>query len=313
LERTIHIPQPTDRPELSPIIVSRAIEKNPSPEKTHRPFQFGTIHIAPSATNAFLPGDKMYACFKLYGLTEELEQIGFFEFIIFKEDQQVRSSRANIKDYDGTETFLAVISLADLSPGHYRLEILLRDESQKEIGKNTESFVITPMASLPRYWSVAEVLPRANDPFYSFILGTQMHNQGELGKAVLLLEMAYSQRPASFEFAVALADTYYVLGEHRKVQELMSRFLEKAKEEPLVFQLLGTSCFEAGDYGRAIYYLKKYLTQFGSNIAILNALAECYAKTGQLEEALAAWEKSLELDATQDEIRAKITSLKENK
>lgn len=313
LERKISIPQSADKPELSPIIVSRALEKNAFPEKTPRPFQFGTVRTSPSATNTFAPGDSVYACFKLYGLTEELQQTGFFEFLIFKEDQQVHSSRKALSDYTDTETFIEAIPLADFGPGHYRLEIFLRDKSQKATGKSVETFVITPVASLPSYWSVAEALPQADDPYYAFTLGTQMLKQGGLEKAILLLEMAYSRRPTSFKYALALADTYFALGDYLKVQELMSLFLEKAKDEPAVFQLLGKSCFEAGNYGRAIYYLKKYLTQFGSNITILNTLGDCFAKTGQNEDALSAWEKSLELEANQDEIRTKISSLKEKK
>jgi tetratricopeptide (TPR) repeat protein len=189
----------------------------------------------------------------------------------------------------------------------------LKDESQTLIGKSSENFAVVPVAFLPSYWSISEVMPPSNDPYYAFTLGSQLYNQGDTEKAVLLLEMAYAQRPASFEFAVTLADAYYALGNHSKVQELMSRFLEKAKEEPAVFHLLGKSCYEAGNYGRAIYYLKKYLTQFGSHIPVLNTLGDCYAKTGNIEEALAAWEKSLELEPNQAEIQKNIKSLREKK
>ncbi|MFC2164463.1 GWxTD domain-containing protein [Acidobacteriota bacterium] len=313
VERDIRIPQSADLPELSPIILSRTIENIVASEKTHRPFRLGRIGTSPSAKNAYAPGDDLYACFKLYGALEELEQNGFLEFIILKEEQQVHVSRKNLKDNDNSEPFLQVFSLADFSPGYYLLKVLLRDENQKEIGQSSERFVIIPMASPPEYWCVSEVYPQSDDPYYAFTLGRQMYSQGEMEKAVLLLEMAYSQRPASFEFSVALADTYYALGEYLKVQELMSRFLEKAKDEPAVFRLLGRSCYEVQDYGKAIYYFKKYLSQFGTHIGLLNVLGDCYAETGNLDEALAAWERSLELDTNQDEIRAKIVSLKEKK
>ena len=78
-----------------------------------------------------------------------------------------------------------------------------------------------------------------------------------------------------------------------------------------VFHILGKSFLKAGNYNRAIYYFKKYLTQFGSHISILNALGDCFAQTGQIEEALVALEKSLELEPSQNEIREKIISLKE--
>jgi GWxTD domain-containing protein len=313
LEQKIRIPQSSDLPHLSPIILSREIKNVDSPEKTKRPFQIGSIHSSPSAAKAFSPGENMYVCFKLYGLSEELRHKGFIDFAIFREEQQVHFSRRSVKDNEDTESNVDVISLADFSPGHYRLEVLLRNESQTEIEKRSESFVVIPVASLPNYWSVFEVMPQSNDPYYAYTLGSQMYNHGETEKAVLLLEMAYSQRPISLEFAIALAEAKYALGDYLEAQELMSRFLEKAKEEPAVFHILGKSFLKAGNYSRAIYYFKKYLTQFGSHIAILNALGHCYAQTEQIEEALVALEKSLELEPNQNEIREKINSLKEKK
>jgi len=311
LEREIRVPKSADSPGLSPIILSRTLEKNVSPEKTHRPFQFGTIYVSPSAINAFSPGDDMYVCFKLYGLTDGLNQGGFLDYVITREDQQVYFSRKPLGDCESTEACVEVLNLADFSPGHYQLKVLLRDEDQNDMGQGVENFDVIPMASLPSYWSVSEVRPPSNDPYYPFTLGRQMFCMGEADRALLLLEMASTQRPASLEYAIALAEAYYALGDHREVQELLTRFLEKAKEEPAVFQLLGKSSFEARDYSRAVYYFKKYLTQFGSHISVLNALGECYAQTGHPDEALAAWAKSLELDSAQDGIRAKIAALKE--
>lgn len=310
VEQDIEIPVSSGLIDLSPIVFSNGIEMNTSPEYAHKPFQFGRIHASPSANNTYSPGDNLSVCFKLYGLTESLKQEGFFEYHIFKEDVQVSTFRKAIKDYENTETFVEAVPLADYNPGYYLLKVSLWDGNQKEMRTITENFVISPAASLPRYWSVSEVYPGPDDPYYAYTLGCQMRNRGDLEKAVLLLEMANSKRPASLEFAVALADAYYAFGEYSKVQNLMSLFLEKAKEEPGVFQLLGNSFFKAKDYAKAIYYFKKYLTQFGTHIEILNTLGECYVQTGNVEEAIAAWERSLELSPDQTELREKTTSLR---
>jgi tetratricopeptide (TPR) repeat protein len=48
------------------------------------------------------------------------------------------------------------------------------------------------------------------------------------------------------------------------------------------------------------------------NIPILNALGEGHFRLGNTEEALAAWNKSLEMNPDQQELKAKVKSLTNN-
>ncbi|TET70087.1 MAG: tetratricopeptide repeat protein [Candidatus Aminicenantes bacterium] len=47
-----------------------------------------------------------------------------------------------------------------------------------------------------------------------------------------------------------------------------------------------------------------------SPIYLLNSLGECYYRLGSEDEALAAWEKSLEINPNQPEIKKKIKAIK---
>jgi pentatricopeptide repeat protein len=62
-------------------------------------------------------------------------------------------------------------------------------------------------------------------------------------------------------------------------------------------------------YGQAIYYLRKYLSHFGTNLEILNILAECFYQSGEFEEAKAVWKKSLEIAPQQEQIRKKLEAV----
>jgi tetratricopeptide (TPR) repeat protein len=46
----------------------------------------------------------------------------------------------------------------------------------------------------------------------------------------------------------------------------------------------------------------KAITHYGININILNSIGDCYHRLGNINEALAAWDKSLELNPNQPEI-----------
>jgi tetratricopeptide (TPR) repeat protein len=42
-------------------------------------------------------------------------------------------------------------------------------------------------------------------------------------------------------------------------------------------------------------------------------VGECYFQIGEIEEALAAWEKSLEINPDQPELKKSLEAIKENK
>lgn len=311
-EMDIIIPQSSASLQMSPLILSAKVEQNSSQKTTYRPFQFGDFQIYPSATKFFSQKDDLFICFKIYSLTQELKENGIIEFSFFKEDKKVHFLRKKINEYQDLENFIEEFSLAEFLPKRYEVQISILDENKKEILFEREDFQISPVAYLPKAWSLYEILPPLDDPLYLYILGSQLLNNGEIEKAKVYLENAYHQKPVSLDFALVLANAYYDSNEYQKVQEILSRFLEKAKEEAQIYYLLGKSNYHLGKYGNAIYFFNKYLSYFGTHLEILNSLGECYFQTGNIERALTTWKKSLEIEPDQEEVKKKIAALKKN-
>ena len=74
-------------------------------------------------------------------------------------------------------------------------------------------------------------------------------------------------------------------------------------------QYLGESAQALGRYGEAIGFYKDYLTSFGTNLLVLNAIGDCYVKTGDLAGAMTVWRKSLELNPNQTELKSKLAEI----
>jgi len=314
-EKDIIIPHSPERLEISPLILSPKVEQISSQKTTYRPFQFGDFQIYPSASKYFSPKDKLFICFKIYGLTQDLKENGIIEFSFFKEDKKVHFQRKNINEYNeykDSEIFIEEFTLAKLPLERYEVQISVLDANKEEILVEREDFQISPAAYLPRAWSLSEILPPLDDPLYLYILGSQLLNNGETEKAKIYLENAYYKKPISLDFALALANAYFDSNEYQKVQEILSRFLEKAKEEAKIYYLLGKSTYRLGKYANAIYFFNKYLSYFGTHLEILNSLGECYFQTGDIERALKIWKKSLEIEPKQEEVKKKIEALKKN-
>jgi len=78
-------------------------------------------------------------------------------------------------------------------------------------------------------------------------------------------------------------------------------------------EVLGKAAQALGQHEQAINYYKQYLAHFGTNINILNAIGECYLTLGDIDEALYAWERSLQLEPNQENIKAQVKALKEKR
>jgi tetratricopeptide (TPR) repeat protein len=199
--------------------------------------------------------------------------------------------------------------LQEFPPGYYRTKVSLWDQGQ-EILSESENFEVTPAAGLPRPWVYSRTLLPPDDPTYAFILGRQFFQKGEIERARIQLEKAYHQRPNSINFALNLAHVYFRSEEYLRIKEILLPFSESSKANYDVYFLLGMAHQALGEYSQAISLYDKAVSHFGININLLNSLGECYYRLGELGEALAAWEKSLEINPNQPEIEKKVKAKK---
>ena len=76
---------------------------------------------------------------------------------------------------------------------------------------------------------------------------------------------------------------------------------------------MGNSSQALGEYLEAISFYQEYLSFYGTNIFILNSIGDCYFQLNNTQEALNAWEKSLEISPDQEKIKTRIRNLREKK
>jgi len=312
IEKNITIPQSPTSLQMSSLILSHKVRIYASKKHTNRAFQFGNFQLHPPAQKNFTTKDNLFVYFQTYGLTEELKKNGILEFSIFKfrEDEKVQTLTKKIKEYEDKTDFLQKFSLDNYRPGMYTIKVSVLDGKMREILVEQEDIVISPAASLPRAWSLSEVIPPSDDPLYSYILGNQFLNKGETEKAKILLEKAYQKKPESLKFALGFSKVIFILQEYQKVKEILSPFSAEAEKEMGIYFYLGKSYQMLSQFEEAISYYKEYLSHFGTNLAILNLIGECYYQMGNKKEALRAWEKSLEIDPKQEEVKKIVDSLK---
>ncbi|MFW6140528.1 MAG: GWxTD domain-containing protein [Acidobacteriota bacterium] len=302
-----------DIPSSSSLIMSDLTLANKAVENSKyrgklKPFLFEGTQLVPSPRNDFCKNETLYLFFQVFGLTHKLEQEGILKYTLFKEDQEVHSFNKNISDYPDPAYFIEEFPLSDYTPSHYRIKVSLLNSQKNEVLSSQEYFYISPYESLPRPWLVSFPMPSSEDPMYANTLGLQSQNMGNEAKARSLLEKAFNENPASPKYGLDLAQLLLENKEYQKAKQIALPFVERERNEFL--SVLARSLQALEEYEEAIQYYKEYLNQFGTHIPILNSIGECYYGLGHLKEALVAWERSLELNPDQEDLRKTVESVK---
>ncbi len=312
LEKMVVVPESEAAPRLSPLLLGyKTTSEAPGTEKAAKlmPFKFGPERIYLQPRSMFLSTDTMSLAFQTLGLNEALRKSARFRFEILKGEEIALSQEKNVADYGTDPNFVEDLPMVKLAPAYYRVRVTLLDRGNP-VSTAEERFEVTSVASFPRPWVYSRSLTVSPESVYPLLLGTQYLSAGNKAKAREELERAYLNRPKSYRYVLSLARGFFELGELRRTIELLQPFIPTETQSYDLLFLLGMSYQGEGDFGQALTFYQKATSQFGINLPLLNNSGECHFRLGQKEEAAAAWKKSLEINANQPEIKAKLDSLK---
>ncbi len=309
MEKDITIPEDDSILKISSLILGYKLEHLPSESNKLKPFKIGPYQIYHQPRKIFHPQDKLFLAFQILSLNLDLGQKIELKFEFFKENEPFFSFTKKVEEYQDKTNYKEEFSLQKFPPAHYRVKVTLLDDGLEVLSERDE-FDITSVSVIPRPWVYSKTLSPISDPVYSFILGKQFFSKGEIEKARVKFEMAYQKRPDSLNYASGLARAYFVLKKYDKTKQILLPFSDSAETPYQVYFLLGNSHQALGEFNQAVSIYNKAISHFGINFNLLNSLGECYYRLGSIDEALAAWEKSLEINPNQPEIEKKIKAIK---
>jgi len=310
-EVNLTIPNPASL-IMSDLTLANKIVEDSKYKGKNKPLLIGGTQLVPSPRNDFSKNETLYLFFQIFGLTEELAEKGALEYSLFKEKEKIHSFSKKVTDYPDPNYFLEEFPLADYPPANYKIRVAFLDNNNKEVLFSQSHFYISPRLNVPRPWVLSFPMPSSENHMYANILGLQYQNKGDLQKAHSLLEEAFKKQPQSAKYGLDFARILFAEKEYQKVKEIALPFL-KEQEKYEFLSVLGQSCQALREYAEAIAYYKDYLTRFGTNLQVLNSVGECYYRLGNTEEALIAWERSLEINPDQENLKKTVESIKKQK
>jgi GWxTD domain-containing protein len=310
IEGVVVVPGDGSSVQLSPLVLGYRADSVPAAAKEIAPFKMGELQILCPTRNTFTSKESLVVFFQVYDLTDGLKSQGSFKFTFFREDKEFRSWSKKIGEYPRGMNFVERCELRDFPPAYYKIEVSLVDESGKVLSSKAEQFEISAMPDMPRPIIFAKVMPVSALNEYVYASGIQYLNKGNAAEAETFLEKAYRQNPDRVQFVLGYGQALFIKKDFAKVKAILSPFADKETADAEVLSLLGRTTHALGRYGEAITQYKNYLSKVGTNLEILNLLGTCYFQLGNREEALAAWQKSLEINPNQANIKKLVDSLK---
>lgn len=310
MERKLTIPDEGGADlRMSALLLGYQSERREMVEKRPKPFLIGPFQVSLQPNRVFLRTETLAVAFQIFGLNQDLKEKGEIRYVFLKDEEEVHIVSRKILDYPESPNFLERFSLQDFFPAHYRVRVSLLIDGQEVVSQRDE-FDITHLAGIPRPWTHSRILPPLSDPFYDLILGSQFFNAGEKEKARPHLELAYQKKKDDVGYALELARFYNSLAEYTRIESLLLPFIAQTQAGYDAYFILGTAYKNLGQWSKAITTYDQAIARFGLNTSLLNAVGECYFGLQDWAEALKAWEKSLELNADQPQIKQKVEDLK---
>ena len=310
VEQALRIPQAgTAVQMIQPLLGYKTVRLEPG-QRRMKAFRVGPYQVYCQPGRVFARAETLAVVFQLNNLSDDLASGGEVRIEFLKDGQPFRAIRRRPADYTDLPNVFEEVALADFPPAHYTVRASL-ESAGAEIVSAAEEFDLSFAEAVPRPWFSSRVLPDPADPVYPEIIGAQLFNLGRYGEARLFLERAFQRKPDSEDTAGSLARVHLALADPAAAAQVLAPFIgaeRTAKYETYV--LAAEALKRTGELGRAVELLDRAIARYGVNAVLLNSAGECYQGLGRIKDALAAYEKSLELSPDQPEVRKRVETLK---
>ncbi len=308
-EKQVSIPANQAHPSMTPILLGYQLKQGTLQQDTNRPFAVSDFQISSQAGNIFHPEEALIVFFQTFGFTKELHEKGTIIFTFYRKEEEFLTQEKELKIF-AQKNIIEQFPLHSFPPDYYRIKVSILDSEKRTILADEKEFEISPSTGLPRPWIISKVMPSAQNVLYTFVLGSQFAKKGNIQEAEKYLQKAYIEVPTSLEYALGYGQLLYDKKEYRKAKTILLPFSENPEKNYQALLLLAASCKALQEYEEAILFYKSYLSRAGTNLNVLNSLGECYYRLGNVKEALIAWERSLEINPNQEELKKIVTNLK---
>jgi hypothetical protein len=311
-EKEIGNAAPAANPRIDGPFLGYKLE--PARSDVQMPFKFADRKLVFDPTNQFSAVDEIHVHWSVLDSTTELWQGGDVQVTVKgKRPAEPVSKISVLKLADGRFGKVMTLDLdlraRDFVPDYYDVQVDLRAPDGTVLDRKTEHFVISPEAAVAHPIIKTKAFPLTNQFVFHYQLAHQYDLLGLDPAAYAAYAAAFALNPKYRDGVIEYVN--YLLKVQKFDEALtLSDSLQNSPKGPYDYLLLkGLAFFGKSDYQRAISSLLEANKIYNSDTRLLNALGNCYLRTGQTGEALDAFQASLRMNPAQEDIKIAVKKL----
>jgi len=274
----------------------------------HIPFKILDRKLMVDPKNIFSGQDEALAVMCLSEPTDSLWQQGSLRVEIkgMREMNPVEKSfvlRLSSQPRQRIMAFSQPLPVAELPPDYYEMKVKLLDGSGQVLEEKTSQFIISPEKALPHPMVSTKGLSLSNRHIYHLMLAHQYERINSWEQAASQYEKALQLKPDYSEALLSYAQLLIKTKKFDRALEILASLAtdEKAKFDYYLWK--GLALMGLRRYEEAKESLLQGNKIYNSDVRLLNALGECFFRTGEKTRAIEVLQASLRLNPNQEAVK----------
>ena len=271
-----------------------------------RTFQFGGVRLDPTTGQLFAIGDTINVFTQAYAPPEG-SRVRFQ--LITETDTHDEVERELTPESGGGVT--AELSTLGMTGGNYRIRTTLVGPGSETLDEKIVDIVLSPRTAVARpEFTYRRGFNTKLPGLLALVRGDQLWSLGQFEAAQVDYEAAVAANNPNLPHAKwKLAAAYLRGNDADRALALLTPIEEQFGQQFEVLAGLGLSYYLKNDYEKTVGYLERAIEIRPPDTSMLNALADSHQRIGNTDEAKAYFERSLELDPSQEVIRKRLDGL----
>lgn len=309
-EAEIHVPSFTkDSPALADIVLcheTAIVTQAVAPDEV-RTFQLGGLRLEPATDQLFALGDTIIVFSQAYDAPAGAKVS--FELVAADGAAHDRTER-EISEASGGGV-RAELSTLGMVGGNYEIRARLDGPGGETLSERSVEITLSPRTSVPRPGFVYRRGFNTRIPgLLPLVRGDQLWNLGRYELAQKNFEAAVAAGNPNLPHARWKLATALLRGDDAdRAISLLAPLEEQFAVQFEVMAGLGLGFYLKEDYAKAVGYLERASAIRPPDTSLLNALADSHQRLGEIDKARSYFERSLELDPSQDAVKKRLAGL----
>jgi GWxTD domain-containing protein len=307
-EKEISIPTPSEsEPKLIDLILafeSKSDMSTKAGENEVRTFQVGNMRFQPAADNVFVIGDTVHLVTQAFGASTAHR----VAFDLANGDQVLKSIESPVGANGMVFDHLA---LEDMVGGTYEIRARLLSSEGAELSKRSTPITVSPRSVATRPGFIYRRGFNTQFPgLLQLVRAEQLWNLGRIPEAKFDLEKAVALSGTNLpEAKWKLANAYLVEKRPDDALQLLTPLEAAHPNQYEVISGIGYGHYLKGQCQEAVGYLDRAREIRPPDKLLLNTSGDCHQQLGHADEARDAFQRSIELDPEQPEVKERLQAL----